>query len=178
MQNTSWLSPLHLLKSPHNTQLRMTALKAFKTSLSVHFWNKNSCPPWALPTVPTASNNWLNLPSLCWQKLKLSLPLPVCLKRFKAFACAWAACPAAVNLHNILTGNAGPPIMELELATLDLSSWNWNLCSPTDILLPLGIDVTLMTSSHTATAVPRVLNLHPTAEPSAHPLDEGKDSCP
>jgi len=26
--------------------------------------------------------------------------------------CAWAACPAAVNVHSLLTGNTGPPIME------------------------------------------------------------------
>jgi len=29
--------------------------------------------------------------------------------------CAWATCPAAVNVHNILTGNTGPRVMELEL---------------------------------------------------------------
>jgi len=29
--------------------------------------------------------------------------------------CAWATCPAAVNVYNILTDNTGPPIMELEL---------------------------------------------------------------
>jgi len=29
--------------------------------------------------------------------------------------CTWATCPAAVNVYNILTGNTGPPIMELEL---------------------------------------------------------------
>jgi len=31
------------------------------------------------------------------------------------YFCACATCPAAVNVYNILTGNTGPPIMELEL---------------------------------------------------------------
>jgi len=45
------------------------------------------------------------------------------------------------------------------LATLDLQSWNSNFNSPAGILLSLGMDVTLMTSSHTVTTLPCVLNL-------------------
>jgi len=80
--------------------------------------------------------------------------------------CAWATCPAAVNVHNILTGNTGPPIMELEL---QFTHWHfaptWNGRHLDDIIPP---------SDHLA------LRLEPShaVEPSAHPLDEGKDVSP
>jgi len=50
------------------------------------------------------------------------------------------------------------------------------LCSPTGILLPLGMDVTLMTSSHTVTTLSCVLNLHLQLSPPH--MDEGKDVSP
>jgi len=80
--------------------------------------------------------------------------------------CAWATCPAAVNVYNILTGNTGPPIMELELQFTHwhlTPSWNGR-----------HLDDLIPHSDHFALC----LEPSPTAEPSAHPLDEGKDVSP
>jgi len=80
--------------------------------------------------------------------------------------CAWATCPAAVNVYNILTGNTGPPIMELEL---QFTHWHftptWNGRHLDDIIPHSGYLASCLEDS-------------PTAEPSAHPLDEGKDVSP
>jgi len=80
--------------------------------------------------------------------------------------CAWATCPAAVNVYNILTGNTGPPIMELEL---QFTHWHftptWN---------GRHLDDIIPHSDYLASC----LEASPTAEPSSHPLDEGKDVSP
>jgi len=80
--------------------------------------------------------------------------------------CAWATCPAAVNVYNILTGNTGPPIMELEL---QFTHWHftptWN---------GRHLDGIIPHSDYLASC----LEPSPTVEPSAHPLDEGKDASP
>jgi len=80
--------------------------------------------------------------------------------------CVWATCPAAVNVYNILTGNTGPPIMELEL---QFTHWHftptWN---------GRHLDDIIPHSDYLASC----LEPSPAAEPSAHPLDEGKDVSP
>ena len=80
--------------------------------------------------------------------------------------CVWATCPAAVNVYNILTGNTGPPIMELELV---FTHWHftptWN---------GRHLDDIIPHSDYLASC----FEPSPTAEPSAHPLDEGKDVSP
>jgi len=80
--------------------------------------------------------------------------------------CALATCPAAVNVYSILTGNTGPPSIELEL---QFTHWHfaptWN---------GRHLDDIIPHSEHLASC----LEPSPAAEPSAHPLDEGKDVSP
>jgi len=80
--------------------------------------------------------------------------------------CTWATCPAAVNVYNILTGNTGPPMMELEL---QFTHWHftptWN---------GRHLDDIIPHSDYFASC----LEPSPTAEPSPHPLNEGKDFSP
>jgi len=80
--------------------------------------------------------------------------------------CAWATCPAAVKVYNILTSNTGPPIMELELV---FTHWHftptWN---------GRHLDDIIPHSDYFALH----LEPSPTAESYAHPLDEGKDVSP
>jgi len=80
--------------------------------------------------------------------------------------CTWATCPAAVNVYNILTSNTGPPIMESEL---QFTHWHftptWN---------GRHLDDIIPHSDYLASC----FEPSPTAEPSAHPLDEGKDVSP
>jgi len=80
--------------------------------------------------------------------------------------CAWATCHAAINVYNILTGNTGPPIIELEVQFTHrhfTPTWNGR-----------HLDDIIPHSDHLASC----LEHSPAAEPSTHPLDEGKDVSP